>query len=456
MTHSLFSCTATSFRMRLTAGLGSIVLVFSAGAVHGQTLLTETTWGGAGADIATGVARAADGSAYLVGTTDSFAVDQFGNPAPRGYIVKLTNGAVAWQRIWNGPTIIGGADWSVAVAADGSVYLAGTTSDNGVDAALVKFDSNGNLLWERTWGGVEADGANAVATHTDGSVYIVGRTTSFPTGSAGLFVVKFDASGTVAWQKVWDGAASGEGAAVAPDGSVYAGGSIIRAPENLAEFDILALKLASSGTLTWARRYAAGEVVDVRGGMAAASDGSVYLAGALQAPGGGGIVGIAALIVKLDPNGNLLFDKRCCTKSGDTGEGVTVGPDGSVHVAGTTTVLGAGNQDSFVIRLQPTGKKVTGAATWGTATGFETGGGVAVTTDGAIMLGATTTEPPPYSLLDATVKLSSARGAASVTANGLADVTGTVANPARGTTEPTGSTTFSGNFESALVHFTLP
>jgi Domain of unknown function (DUF5122) beta-propeller len=456
MTHT--PPTATSPRMRLSAGLGSILLVFSAGAVHGQTLLTETTWGGVGADIATGVARAADGSAYLVGTTDSFAVDQFGNPAARGYIVKLlTNGTVAWQRIWNGPTIVGGADWSVAVAADGSVYLAGTTtSDNDVDAALVKFDSNGNLLWERTWGGVEVDGANAVATHTDGSVYIVGRTTSFPTGSAGLFVVKFDALGAVLWQKVWDGAASGEGAAVAPDGSVYAGGSIIRAPENLAEFDILALKLASTGTLTWARRYAAGEVVDVRGGMAAASDGSVYLAGALQAPGGGGIVGIAALIAKLDANGNLLFDKRCCTKSGDTGEGVTVGPDGSVHIAGTTTVLGAGNQDAFVIRLQPTGKKVTGAATWGTGTGFETGGGVAVAADGTIMLGATTTQPPPYSLLDATVKLSSARGTVTATASGLADVTGTVVNPVRGTTVPDGSTTFSGNFESALVRFTLP
>ena len=451
------SSTATSARTRLSAaGLASILLVFSTGATQGRALLAETTWGGAGADIATGVARAADGSAYLVGTTDSFAVDQFGNPAPRGYIVKLTNGAVTWQRIWNGPTIVGGADWSVAAAADGSVYLAGTTADNGVDAALVKFDSNGNLLWERTWGGAEVDTAQAVATHTDGSVYIVGRTTSFPTGSAGLFVVKFDASGRVVWQKVWDGAASGEGAAVAPDGSVYAGGSIIRAPEDLAEFDILALKLTSGGALSWARAYAAGEVVDVRGGMAAASDGSVYLAGAIQAPGGGGIVGIAALIVKLSPDGNLLFDKRCCTKSGDTGEGVTVGPDGSVHVAGTTTVLGAGNQDSFVIRVQPTGKKVTGAATWGTSTGFETGGGVAVATDGTIMLAATTTEPPPYSLLDATVKLSSARGAATATASGLADVTGTVADPARGTTVPAGSTTFSGNFESALVSFTLP
>jgi hypothetical protein len=216
------------------------------------------------------------------------------------------------------------------------------------------------------------------------------------------------------------------------------------------------LKLTSGGTLTWARTYAAGEVVDVRGGMAAASDGSVYLAGAIQAPAGGGIVSIAALIVKLSLDGNLLFDRLCCTKSGDTAEGVTVGPDGSVHVAGTTTVLGAGNQDSFVVRLQGTGKKVTGAATWGTSTGFETGGGVAVGTDGTVVLAATTTEPPPYSLQDASVKLSSARGAATATASGLVDVSGTVADPARGTTVPAGGTTFSGNFESALVSFTLP
>lgn len=82
MTYTLRPRTATSARLRLSAGLGSILLVFSAGAVHGQTLLTEKTWGGAGADIATEVARSADGSAYLVGTTDGFAVDQFGHPTP--------------------------------------------------------------------------------------------------------------------------------------------------------------------------------------------------------------------------------------------------------------------------------------------------------------------------------------------------------------------------------------
>ena len=102
----------------------------------------------------------------------------------------------------------------------------------------------------------------------------------------------------------------------------------------------MVLKLTPAGSLVWARTYGAGEVVDARGGMAAAADGSIYTAGAIQAAKGG-IVGIAALVLKIGSDGSLLFGKECCTKGGDTGEGIAVAPDGSVLLAGTTTGLGA-------------------------------------------------------------------------------------------------------------------
>lgn len=54
---------------------------FAIGSVQGQTQLTETTWGGIGNDVADGVASAADGSSYVVGITDSFTTDPFGNPS---------------------------------------------------------------------------------------------------------------------------------------------------------------------------------------------------------------------------------------------------------------------------------------------------------------------------------------------------------------------------------------
>jgi uncharacterized delta-60 repeat protein len=434
-------------KTHLTTILIILAVSLCIGSVQGQTVLTETTWGGAGSDVAEGVASAADGSSYVVGITDSFTTDQFGNPSPRIFIVKFApNGSVTWQRIWNGTTIRGLGRPDVAVSADGSVYVTGITADNGNDAVLLKFDANGTLLWERAWGGAASDEGLAVATASDGSVYIAGTATSFGPSSARLFVVKFDSAGNLVWQRISDGAA-GNAVAVAPDGSVYAAGTTPRA-DQIGNFDIVVMKITAAGTLVWQRTYSAGEVVDPRGRMAAGSDGSIVIAGAIQAAKAR-IVDLAALIVKLTSDGALVFDKQFDGRSTETGDGVAIAPDNAIYVAGTTTTFGAGNQDAFVLHLQPTGKKLLDAFTWG-GTGFETGAGVAVS-GGTLMLAATTTTAPPYSLLAASARLSAPRGTLAVVEGALLDVAGVVSDPAAGAITPDGSTTFSGNFEAALV-----
>jgi hypothetical protein len=415
------------------------------GSVQGQTLLTQTTWGGTGSDVADGVASAADGSAYVVGITDSFSIDPFGNPSPRIFVVKFaTDGSLSWQRIWNGTTIRGLGRPDVAVSADASVYITGITADNGGDAVLLKFDSNGTLLWERTWGGAQSDAGLAVATAPDGSAYITGSETSFGSGF-GQFVVKFDSAGNLVWQRIAD-RVNGNAVAVAPDGSVYAAGTTPR--DDIGNFDMVVLKITAAGTLVWQRTYSAGDVVDPRGRMAAGPDGSIVIAGAIQAPRQQ-FVDIAALIVKLTSDGALVFDRQFAGRVSETGDGVAVAPDNTIYVAGTTTSFGAGDQDAFVLHVQSTGKKVLDAVTWG-GTGFETGAGVALN-GGTLMLAATTNTAPPYSLLPASAKLSAPRGTLAVVDGVLADVAGVVADPAAGTTTTNGSTTFGGNSETALV-----
>ena len=420
-------------------------IALAIGSLQSQTLLTETTWGGMGSDVAEGVASAADGSSYVVGLTDSFATDPFGNPRPTIFVVKFApDGSIAWQRTWNGTTIRGLGRPDVAVSADGSVYVTGITADNGNDAVILKFDSNGTLLWERTWGGAQSDAGMAVATAPDGSVYITGSETSFGSGF-GLFVVKFDSAGNLVWQRISD-RANGNAVAVGPDGSVYAAGTIPR--NEIGNFDMVVMKITAAGSLVWQRTYSAGDVVDPRGRMAAGPDGSIVMAGAIQAPRQQ-FVDIAALIVKLTSDGALVFDRQFAGRVSETAEGVAVAPDNTIYVAGTTTSFGAGDQDAFVLHVQPTGKKILDAVTWGGA-GFETGSGVAVN-GGTLMLAATTNTAPPYSLLPASAKLSAARGTLAVVDGALTDVAGVVADPAAGTTFTNGSTTFSGNNEAALV-----
>ena len=409
----------------------------------------QTTWGAPGAEFAGGVAVAPDGSTYLTGTSDSFAFDEFNIPEARIFLLKFAPaGSLDWQRIWNGPSVHGRP--AVAVASDGSVYVTGLSKSNDGDAVLLKFSPAGTLLWEREWGGSQQESGSAVAPAADGSVYIAGRTTSFGPSSAGLFVVKFNASGTLVWQKIWDNA-SGDAVTVAPDGSVYAAATAPR-PGGIAEFDVVALKITPAGSLVWARTYEAGEVVDVRGGMAAAPDsGSIALAGAIQAPEGGGVVGLAALLIKIDAQGNLAFDREFGGKGGEDATGVAVAPDGQIYMSGTSTSFGSGFQDAFVVRVQPNGKAGS-AATWG-GPGFEVGGGVGVTPNGTVVLGATTSVPPPYALLSAPKKVSNPHGSLSAAAGVLTDATGVVGNPAAGATTTTGAITYSGNFEAALVRF---
>ena len=259
-----------------------------------------------------------------------------------------------------------------------------------------------------------------------------------------MFVASFDGGGNLVWQKISNGA-GGDAIALGPDGSVYTGSSILRGGD-LANFDVLVVKLTAAGAEVWRRTYSAGEVVDARGRMAAAPDGSIVLAGAIQAAKGG-IVGIDPLIVKLDQDGNLVFQR--VFGAGDTAEGVSVADDGSIYVTGTTSAAGAGFQDAFLLQLGPDGKKGLDAVTWGGA-GFEEGRGVAAT-NGTVVLAAYTTTTGPYSLLASTAKLSTPKGRVTAAVGATADVAGTVGIAGFGAATPNGSTTYAGNFEAALV-----
>ena len=435
-------------RSVINVAIGVLLIALEAAPARSQSLLSQTTWGGAGSDVASGVAMAPDGSTCVVGISDSFATDQFGTPSPRIFVVKFAaNGSLSWQRIWNGTTIRNLGRPGVAIAPDGSVYATGVSADSRNDAVLLKFDANGTLQWERTWGDADSNETFGVAAAADGSVYITGTATAFSAGSTGIFVVKFDPAGNVVWQRIADGAAA-NGIAVAADGSVFAVGTVPRNSQ-IGTFDLLVLKIAANGTLAWSRAYTAGDVADPRGGVAASPDGSVVAAGAVQSIKAGA-ADITALIVKLDASGALVFDKQFDGRVNETAEGVAVDQtDASIYVSGTTTSFGAGSEDAYVLHLQPTGKKLLSAVTWG-GSAQEEGAGVAVGGT-SVALAATTNAAPPYVLQAAAAKLSSPRSALSVSAVTLALAAGVIANPGAGAATPAGTTIFSGNFEAALV-----
>ncbi|TFZ00616.1 hypothetical protein EZ313_19375 [Ramlibacter henchirensis] len=388
----------------------------------------------------------------MVGLSDSFTTDQFGNPRPAISLVKFSsNGSVVWQKVWTGETQRGGGRApTVALTSDqSSVYVTGLSNANGGDAVLLKFDSDGNLLWQRTWGGsVIREESEAVATDAQGAAYISGTQRDHQAGTAGLFVVKFNGDGTVAWQKIWNDA-SGSAVAVGPDGHVYAAGSKMRTDGSF-EFDVLALKITNGGGLVWDMTYSAAGTVDARGGMTVGPDGGPIFAGAIQA--GKKVVGISALLVKLTTDGGLSFDSQWGgSKNGTSGHAVALAPDGSIHVAGAAS-LGSGADEAFVFHVDTQGRGLD-AVTWGGA-GFDSGHGVGVAGDGTVVLAATTNPPgPPFTLLDTSGKVSSVGGAVAVAGGSLADAPGLAADAGALVINSTGGTSYAGNSETALVKF---
>lgn len=150
------------------------------------------TFGGTVSDMAFHVLQTSDGGYILTGETESFAYGYRDM-----YLVKTdSSGNLVRQKVFMGD----GWDFanSVYQTSDGGYILAGVkslTRHGGGDAFVVKTDSYGNLLWQKTFGGAGDDWAEYVEQTKDGGYILAGVTASFGAGGEDVYLIKTDTSG---------------------------------------------------------------------------------------------------------------------------------------------------------------------------------------------------------------------------------------------------------------------
>jgi hypothetical protein len=86
--------------------------------------------------------------------------------------------------------------------SDGGYALAGYTNSSGAgsyDFWLVKTDSAGNALWNKTYGGTNDDEAAALVQTSDGGYALAGYTNSYGAGGFDFWLVKTDVESGLAW-----------------------------------------------------------------------------------------------------------------------------------------------------------------------------------------------------------------------------------------------------------------
>lgn len=220
------------------------------------------------------------------------------------------DGSIVWQMTYGGP------GWeqlgSLEPTADGGYVVAGSTLSFGGgdwDAWLLKLDGNGNVVWQRTFGGSGYDSANAVQPTMDGG-YIVAGFLSVPESNRGGWVLKLDARGSVMWQRRYGGGSAASVKQRADGGYVVAAHSVLDVMQTDSDYQLL--KLDASGNVTWERTYASkhgtySTLGDAVRELHLMPDGGFLIAG-ISSPRGAPI-GWSGWILRLSASGDVVWSK---------------------------------------------------------------------------------------------------------------------------------------------------
>lgn len=177
-------------------------------------------FGGTNNDRAHGVVQSDDGGFVMAGFTESDDYDISNtNGSYDFWVVKVDPfGNLLWERSFGGEGI--DISYDIAKTADDGYVLVGNTfSSNGdvflnhgeSDIWMIKIDVEGNLIWEKTYGGSKFDLAQAVVQSKDGGFLIAGNTKSddkdslLNNGENDIWVVKTNAFGELVWEKSFGG-----------------------------------------------------------------------------------------------------------------------------------------------------------------------------------------------------------------------------------------------------------
>jgi len=363
----------------------------------------DTLWtkkiGGTGIDVGNEIIQTSDGSFIIASYTTSFGagqrdaylvkLDSFGdilwqktygtNLLEQAYSVKETNdgGLIISAFIYattanffliktnrNGDTLwtknigLSGNDFgtNIQLTDDGGFLIVGYTDSNissgDRDVWLLRVDSTGTILWQRTYGGTDADEGFKLLKLSDGNLLIPGYSESFSSGGdRDGWMVKTDPSGNFMWSKSFGGSEYDDFAAAAEDedGNLYFTGTSVSSGNR----NIWIVKTDPVGDHIFTKSYGGSDEewgYDIK----RTDDGNFIVTGSSRSNSSG----LSQLwLLKIDELGDTLWTKLFTSVNGSTGYSVIQAKDNGFAVTGVAASSGTGS-DVWVIRLKPEGTSV--------------------------------------------------------------------------------------------------
>jgi len=236
--------------------------------------------------------------------------------------------------------------------------------------------------WTYRAGGSLNDNAYSIVATADGGSIVAGQVIPVAEGTLGgdAWVTKLDADGGVEWSETYGGSGYDRARSIielAEGGYLFVGGTSSDDGDvegHQGEGDYWVVRLSESGDIIWQRCFG-GTEIDVALGVVRSSGGGFVITG--EARSGDGDVtdnhGITDLwVIKIDEDGNLLWEHALGGSTSDAGFDVIESLDGGIITVGTTTssdgdVTGFhGIYDYWVVKLSAEGEVVWQLALGGT------------------------------------------------------------------------------------------
>lgn len=246
-----------------------------------------------------------------------------------------SSGSLIFQKTTNTNTYLSGVD----LDASENIYIAGRIEPRSTSPGLVmKLNSSAVIQWQKSI--IDNGGGLVRSSFTDNS----GNTFACFQNQGNALLVKFDSGGNLIWQRELGSTYTGGYAQHSWGLTVDASGNIyiqVRDTLNFATEHLAVIKINSSGSIVWSKKFDNGS-----GGLVVAynvktdSVGNIYATGfALDESLDKGY------IVKFDPSGNVLWQRYLFSSEGSSNVfEIDLNSSGDICLIGDQTTTSKGTQ----------------------------------------------------------------------------------------------------------------